>query len=56
MLWNVGFYYKTLGDCEKALSYLKRYRKVCPKRYWKENKDQISLFLNDCPCEEMTDQ
>ncbi len=53
MLWNVGFFYKTLGNCEMALIYLKKYGEVCPKKYWKENKDQIQLFLDHCPNDEL---
>ncbi|TSJ41298.1 hypothetical protein [Fluviicola chungangensis] len=53
MLWNAGFFYRVLGDCEKALYYLKRYGEACPKKYWKDNKDQIALLLGHCPNEEL---
>lgn len=53
MLWNVGFYYKTFGNCERALYYLEKYGEICPKKYWKDNKDQISLFLISCPSEQL---
>lgn len=56
LLWNVAFYYKTLGDCSNALIYLQKYSQICPKRYWKQNKDQIELFLDSCPNDQLKEK
>lgn len=55
MLWNAALSYvgEDFRDCEKAQYYLNRYSEVSPKKYWKDKKDQIAIFLMWCPNDEL---
>lgn len=55
MLWNAALSYvgEDFRDCEKAQYYLMRYYEVCPRKYWKDKKDQIAIFLMWCPNDEL---
>lgn len=44
--WNLAYYQKILGNCEKAKYYLKKYKKVTPKKY--QDKTQIKHLKRNC--------